>query len=131
MNRIRIENLRNPVTKEDFESREEVTKGYMGLWFFFDEKKTLMFGEKEFSLIFQGVVIWGNKRESSCISFLTDSIDGVRITRLEPNDEQLSKVLKEIIFFDSSKVKTISSNLCLIGNFKFSIKFLLKHLLRW
>ena len=111
MNRIRIENLRNPVTKEDFESREEVTKGYMGLWFFFDEKKTLMFGEKEFSLIFQGVVIWGNKRESSCISFLTDSIDGVRITRLEPNDEQLSKVLKEIIFFDSSKVKIIYTTL--------------------
>lgn len=111
MNRIRIENLRNPVTKEDFESREDVTKGYMGLWFFFDEKKTLMFGEKEFSLIFQGVVIWGNKRESSCISFLTDSIDGVRITRLEPNDEQLSKVLKEIIFFDSSKVKTIYTTL--------------------
>ena len=83
----------------------------MGLWFFFDEKKTLMFGEKEFSLIFQGVVIWGNKRESSCISFLTDSIDGVRITRLEPNDEQLSKVLKEIIFFDSSKVKTIYTTL--------------------
>ena len=105
MSRIRIENLRNPVTKEDFESREEVTKGYMGLWFFFDEKKTLMFG------IFQGVVIWGNKRESSCISFLTDSIDGVRITRLEPNDEQLSKVLKEIIFFDSSKVKTIYTTL--------------------
>ena len=111
MSRIRIENLRNPVTKEDFESREDVTKGYMGLWFFFDEKKTLMFGEKEFSLIFQGVVIWGNKRESSCISFLTDSIDGVRITRLEPNDEQLSKVLKEIIFFDSSKVKTIYTTL--------------------
>ena len=39
MDRIKIENLRNPVTKEDFESREEVTKGYMGLWFFFDEKK--------------------------------------------------------------------------------------------
>lgn len=111
MSRIRIENLRNPVTKEDFESREEVTKGYMGLWFFFDEKKTLMFGEKEFSLIFQGVVIWGNKRETSCISFLTDSIDGVRITRLEPNDEQLSKVLKEIIFFDSFKVKTIYTTL--------------------
>ena len=111
MSRIRIENLRNPVTKEDFESREEVTKGYMGLWFFFDEKKTLIFGEKDFSLIFQGVVIWGNKRESSCISFLTDSIDGVRITRLEPNDEQLSKVLKEIIFFDSSKVKTIYTTL--------------------
>ena len=111
MSRIRIENLRNPVTKEDFESRENVTKGYMGLWFFFDEKKTLMFGEKGFSLIFQGVVIWGNKRESSCISFLTDSIDGVRITRLEPNDEQLSKVLKEIIFFDSSKVKTIYTTL--------------------
>ena len=111
MSRIRIENLRNPVTKEDFECRKEVTKGYMGLWFFFDEKKTLMFGEKEFSLIFQGVVIWGNKRESSCISFLTDSIDGVRITRLEPNDEQLSKVLKEIIFFDSSKVKTIYTTL--------------------
>ena len=111
MSRIRIENLRNPVTKEDFECRKEVTKGYMGLWFFFDEKKTLMFGEKGFSLIFQGVVIWGNKRESSCISFLTDSIDGVRITRLEPNDEQLSKVLKEIIFFDSSKVKTIYTTL--------------------
>ena len=111
MSRIRIENLRNPVTKEDFESREEVTKGYMGLWFFFDEKKTLMFGEKDFSLIFQGVVIWGNKRESSCISFLTDSIDGVRITRLEPNVEQFSKVLEEIIFFDSSKVKTIYTTL--------------------
>ena len=111
MSKIRIENLRNPVTKEDFEGREEITKGYMGLWFFFDEKKALMFGEKEFSLIFQGVVIWGNKRESSCISFLTDSIDGVRITRLEPNDEQLSKVLKEIIFFDSSKVKTICTTL--------------------
>ena len=111
MSRIRIENLRNPVTKKDFESREEVTKGYMGLWFFFDEKKTLMFGEKEFSLIFQGVVIWGNKRESSCISFLTDSIDGVRITRLEPNVEQFSKVLEEIIFFDSSKVKTIYTTL--------------------
>ena len=111
MSRIRIENLRNPVTKEDFESREEVTKGYMGLWFFFDEKKTLMFGEKEFSLIFQGVVIWGNKRESSCISFLTDSIDGVRITRLRPNVEQFSKVLEEIIFFDSSKVKTIYTTL--------------------
>ena len=103
--------MRNPVTKEDFESREEVTKGYMGLWFFFDEKKTLMFGEKEFSLIFQGVVIWGNKRESSCISFLTDSIDGVRITRLEPNVEQFSKVLEEIIFFNSSKVKTIYTTL--------------------
>ena len=111
MSRIRIENLRNPVTKKDFESRKEVTKGYMGLWFFFDEKKTLMFGEKEFSLIFQGVVIWGNKRESSCISFLTDSIDGVRITRLEPNVEQFSKVLEEIIFFDSSKVKTIYTTL--------------------
>ena len=111
MSRIRIENLRNPVTKKDFESREEVTKGYMGLWFFFDEKKTLMFGEKDFSLIFQGVVIWGNKRESSCISFLTDSIDGVRITRLEPNVEQFSKVLEEIIFFDSSKVKTIYTTL--------------------
>ena len=111
MSRIKIENLRNPVTKEDFECREEVTKGYMGLWFFFDEKKTLMFGEKEFSLIFQGVVIWGNKRESSCISFLTDSIDGVRITRLEPNVEQFSKVLEEIIFFDSSKVKTIYTTL--------------------
>lgn len=110
MSRIRIENLRNPVTKEDFESREDVTKGYMGLWFFFDEKKTLIF-DVGFSLIFQGVVIWGNKRESSCISFLTDSIDGVRITRLEPNDEQLSKVLKEIIFFDSSKVKTIYTTL--------------------
>ena len=71
MSRIRIENLRNPVTKEDFESSENVTKRYIGLGFFFDEKKTLMFGEKEFSLIFQGVVIWGNKRESSCISFLT------------------------------------------------------------
>ena len=111
MSRIKIENLRNPVTKEDFESREEVTKGYMGLWFFFDEKKTLMFGEKDFSLIFQGVVIWGNKRESSCISFLTDSIDGVRITRLRPNVEQFSKVLEEIIFFDSSKVKTIYTTL--------------------
>lgn len=111
MSRIKIENLRNPVTKEDFESREEVTKGYMGLWFFFDEKKTLMFGEKELSLIFQGVVIWGNKRESSCISFLTDSIDGVRITRLEPNVEQFSKVLEEIVFFDSSKVKTIYTTL--------------------
>lgn len=111
MSRIRIENLRNPVTKEDFESREEVTKGYMGLWFFFDEKKTLMFGEKDFSLIFQGVVIWGNKRESSCISFLTDSIDGVRITRLRPNVEQFSKVLEEIIFFDSFKVKTIYTTL--------------------
>ena len=111
MSKIRIENLRNPVTKEDFESREEVTKGYMGIWFFFDEKKTLMFGEKEFSLIFQGVVIWGNKRESSCISFLTDSIDGVRITRLEPNVEQFSKVLEEIIFFNSSKVKTIYTTL--------------------
>ena len=83
----------------------------MGAWFFFDEKKTLMFGEKEFSLIFQGVVIWGNKRESSCISFLTDSIDGVRITRLEPNVEQFSKVLEEIVFFDSSKVKTIYTTL--------------------
>ena len=111
MSRIRIENLKNPVTLGDFESRKEVTKGYMGLWFFFDEKKTLMFGEKEFSLIFQGVVIWGNKRESSCISFLTDSIDGVRITRLEPNVEQFSKVLEEIIFFDSSKVKTIYTTL--------------------
>ena len=111
MSRIRIENLRNPVTKKDFECRKEVTKGYMGLWFFFDEKKTLMFGEKEFSLIFQGVVIWGNKRESSCISFLTDSIDGVRITRLEPNVEQFSKVLEEIIFFNSSKVKTIYTTL--------------------
>ena len=111
MSRIRIENLRNPVTKKDFECRKDVTKGYMGLWFFFDEKKTLMFGEKEFSLIFQGVVIWGNKRESSCISFLTDSIDGVRITRLEPNVEQFSKVLEEIIFFDSSKVKTIYTTL--------------------
>lgn len=111
MSKIRIENLRNPVTKVDFESREEVTKGYMGLWFFFDEKKTLMFGEKDFSLIFQGVVIWGNKRESSCISFLTDSIDGVRITRLEPNVEQFSKVLEEIIFFNSSKVKTIYTTL--------------------
>ena len=111
MSRIRIENLRNPVTKEDFECRKEVTKGYMGLWFFFDEKKTLMFGEKEFSLIFQGVVIWGNKRESSCISFLTDSIDGVRITRLEPNVEQFSKVLEEIVLFDSSKVKTIYTTL--------------------
>ena len=111
MSRIRIENLRNPVTKEDFEGREEITKGYMGLWFFFDEKKALMFGEKEFSLIFQGVVIWGNKRESSCISFLTDSIDGVRITRLEPNVEQFSKVLEEIVLFDSSKVKTIYTTL--------------------
>lgn len=111
MSRIKIENLRNPVTKEDFESRKEVTKGYMGLWFFFDEKKTLMFGEKEFSLIFQGVVIWGNERESSCISFLTDSIDGVRITRLRPNVEQFSKVLEEIIFLDSFKVKTIYTTL--------------------
>ena len=111
MSRIKIENLRNPVTKEDFESREEVTKGYMGLWFFFDEKKTLMFREKDYSLIFQGVVIWGNKREYIYISFLTDNIDCVRITRLEPNDEQLSKVLKEIIFFDSSKVKTIYTTL--------------------
>lgn len=111
MSRIKIENLRNPVTKEDFECRKEVTKGYMGAWFFFDEKKTLMFGEKDFSLIFQGVVIWGNKRESSCISFLTDSIDGVRITRLRPNVEQFSKVLEEIIFFDSSKVKTIYTTL--------------------
>ena len=83
----------------------------MGLWFKIKKKKTLMFGEKGFILIFQGVVIWGNKSESSCISFLTDSIDGVRITRLEPNDEQLSKVLKEIIFFDSSKVKTIYTTL--------------------
>lgn len=111
MGRIMVENLKNPLTWEDFECREEITKGYMGLWFFFDDKKTLMFGEKEFSLIFQGVVIWGNKRESSCISFLTDSIDGVRITRFRPNDEQFSKVLKEIIFFDSSKVKTIYTTL--------------------
>ena len=111
MSRIKIENLRNPFTWEDFESRKEVTKGYMGLSFFFDEKKTLMFGEKEVSLIFQGVVIWGNKRESSCISFLTDSIDGVRITRLEPNVEQFSKVLEEIVLFDSSKVKTIYTTL--------------------
>ena len=29
MSRIRIENLRNPVTKEDFEGREDVTKGYI------------------------------------------------------------------------------------------------------
>ena len=106
-----MENLKNPLVWEDFECRKEITKGYMGLWFFFDDKKTLMFGEKEFSLIFQGVVIWGNKRESSCISFLMDSIDGVRITRLRPNDEQFSKVLKEIIFFDSSKVKTIYTTL--------------------
>ena len=29
MSRIRIENLRNPVAKEDFECRKEVTKGYI------------------------------------------------------------------------------------------------------
>lgn len=111
MSRLKIENLKNPLTLEDFECREEITKGCMGLWFFFDDKKTLMFGEKEFSLIFQGVVFWGNMREFTYISFLTDSIDGVRATRFLPNKEQLSKVLKEIIFFDSSKVKTIYTTL--------------------
>lgn len=29
MSRIKIENLRNPVTKKDFEGREDVTKGYI------------------------------------------------------------------------------------------------------
>ena len=111
MNRIRIENLRNPVTKEDFESREEVTRGLMGAWFFFEEKKMLMFKGNKFSLAFQGVVVCGNMREFTYISFLTDSIDGLRVTKVIPNSVQFSKICKEIIFFDSSKVKTIYTTL--------------------
>ena len=110
MSRIRIENLRNPVTKEDFESRENVTKGYMGLWFFFDEKKTLIF-DVGFSLIFQGVVIWGNMREFTYISFLTNTVEGIRVTNFIPSKEQLSKVCKEIIFYDSSKEDTVYTTL--------------------
>lgn len=111
MSRIRIENLRNPVTKEDFESREEVTRGLMGAWFFFEEKKMLMFKGNKFSLAFQGVVVCGNMREFTYISFLTDSIDGLRVTRVTPNSVQLSKICKEIIFYDSSNAVTIYSTL--------------------
>lgn len=111
MSRIKIENLRNPVTKEDFESREEVTRGLMGAWFFFEEKKMLMFKGNKFSLAFQGIVVCGNMREFTYISFLTDSIDGLRVTRVTPNSVQLSKICKEIIFYDSSKAATIYSTL--------------------
>ena len=111
MSRIRIKNLRNPVTKEDFECRKEVTKGYMGAWFFFEEKKMLMFKGNKFSLAFQGVVVCGNMREFTYISFLTDSIDGLRVTRVTPNSVQLSKICKEIIFYDSSNAATIYSTL--------------------
>ena len=110
MGRIRIENLRNPVTREDFEGRKEVTRGLMGAWFFFDEKKTLIFDDG-FSLNFQSVVIWRNMREFTYISFLTDSIEGIRVTKLTPSKEQFSKVYKEIIFYDSSKVVTMYTTL--------------------
>ena len=111
MSRIRIENLRKPVTREDFKTRKEITRGLMGAWFFFEEKKMLMFKGNKFSLAFQGIVVWGNMREFTYISFLTDSIDGLRVTRVTPNSVQLSKICKEIIFYDSSNAATIYSTL--------------------
>lgn len=111
MGRIKIENLRNPVTREDFKTRKEITRGLMGAWFFFDEKKTLMFKENRFGLIFQGVAVYGNMREFTYISFLTDSIEGIRVIRLTPNSVQLSKICKEIIFYDSSNAAAIYSTL--------------------
>ena len=111
MSRIRVENLRNPVTKEDFETRKEITRGLMGIWFFFDEKKVLKFNENEFCLNFQSVVIWGNMREFTYISFLTDSIEGIRVTKLTPSKEQFSKVCKEIIFCDTSKAASVYTTL--------------------
>lgn len=110
MNRIRIENLRNPVTREEFECRKEVTRGLIGAWFFFDEKKTLIFDDG-FGLIFQGVVIWGNMREFTYISFLTNTIEGIRVAKFIPSKVQLSKVCKEIIFYDSSKEVTVYTTL--------------------
>lgn len=103
--------MRSPITKEDFECRKEVTRGLMGAWFFFDEKKTLMFKENKFGLIFKGVVVWGNMREFTYISFLTDSIEGIRVIRLIPNSVQLSKICKEIIFYDSPSAAAIYSTL--------------------
>ena len=103
--------MRNPVTREDFKTRKEITRGLMGVWFFFDEKKTLMFKENKFGLIFQGVTVYGNMREFTYISFLTDSIDGLRVTKVIPNSVQFSKICKEIIFYDSSKAATIYSTL--------------------
>ena len=57
-----VNDLRYPITKEDFERRKEVTRGLMGAWFFFEEKKMLMFKGNKFSLAFQGIVVWGNMR---------------------------------------------------------------------
>lgn len=111
MSRIRVNDLRYPITKEDFKHRKEVTRGLMGAWFFFEEKKMLMFKGNKFSLAFQGIVVWGNMREFTYISFLTDSIDGLRVTKVTPNSVQFSKICKEIIFFDSSKGGVIYSTL--------------------
>ena len=106
-----VNDLRYPITKEDFERRKEITRGLMGAWFFFEEKKMLMFKGNKFSLAFQGVVVCGNMREFTYISFLTDSIDGLRVTKVIPNSVQFSKICKEIIFYDSSNAATIYSTL--------------------
>lgn len=50
-----VNDLRYPITKEDFERRKEVTRGLMGAWFFFEEKKMLMFKGNKFSLAFKAL----------------------------------------------------------------------------